>query len=101
MHDDEEVGKATALVSSGIPVILLLQHGASKPFDPNTTYMITGGLGGHGRAIAVWLAERGAFYLLFLSPSAGLKPNNLQLFMRAWDAPRLLCKEPYRRSRRS
>ena len=44
------------------------------------TYMITGGLGGLGRAIAVWLAEQGACNPLYLSPSAGLKPKHRQLF---------------------
>lgn len=49
-------------------------------FDPDGTYMMTGGLGGLGRAIAVWMAERGARHLLFLSPQAGLKPTDPELF---------------------
>lgn len=80
VQGDGEVDKATAIVSPITPIIPLLQHGTSKLFDPNATYMITGGLGGLGRAIAVWLAEQGACNLLFLSPSAGLKPGHYQIF---------------------
>ncbi|KAF2792570.1 KR domain-containing protein [Melanomma pulvis-pyrius CBS 109.77] len=50
-------------------------------FDPKATYMMTGGLGGLGRAIAVWLAERGARHLLFLSPTAGSRPKDTELFI--------------------
>ena len=42
--------------------------------------MITGGLGGLGRAVAVWLAELGARNLLFISPNAGSKPSHQYLF---------------------
>ena len=76
----DEVGKTTTLVPPGAPIIPLFQHGTPTLFDSDATYMITGGLGGLGRAIAVWLAEQGASNLLFLSPSAGLKPNHYQLF---------------------
>ncbi|KAL8949407.1 MAG: hypothetical protein Q9222_004476 [Ikaeria aurantiellina] len=38
-------------------------------FDPNSTYLISGGLGGLGRCIARWMASRGARNLLLLSRS--------------------------------
>lgn len=41
--------------------------------------MVTGGLGGLGRAISVRFAES-ARKLLFLSPRAGLRPHHCQLF---------------------
>ncbi|KAJ8063293.1 hypothetical protein OCU04_008523 [Sclerotinia nivalis] len=53
---------------------------ATIQFDPEATYMMTGGLGGLGRAIAVWLAERGVHNLLFLSPNSGSKPSDQRLF---------------------
>jgi NADP-dependent 3-hydroxy acid dehydrogenase YdfG len=46
---------------------------ASKPtpvFRSDRTYLLTGGLGGLGRAIAVWMVEHGARHLVFLSRSA-------------------------------
>nr|ALQ32947.1 putative polyketide synthase [Fusarium sacchari] len=36
-------------------------------FDPCASYLLVGGLGGLGRAVAVWLVERGAKHLVFLS----------------------------------
>ena len=47
---------------------------------PSATYLVTGGLGGLGKAISVRLVEKGARNLLFLSPSAGSKPAHHQLF---------------------
>jgi NAD(P)-dependent dehydrogenase (short-subunit alcohol dehydrogenase family)/acyl carrier protein len=38
------------------------------------SYLFVGGLGGLGRAIAIWLVERGAGEILFLSRSAGSSP---------------------------
>ena len=38
-------------------------------FDPMSTYVISGGLGGVGRSIAKWMVSRGARYLLLLSRS--------------------------------
>lgn len=38
-------------------------------FDPNASYLISGGLGGLGRSIARWMASRGARYLILLSRS--------------------------------
>lgn len=40
-------------------------------FDSLASYLLVGGLGGLGRAIAIWMVERGAQHLVFLSPSAG------------------------------
>jgi NAD(P)-dependent dehydrogenase (short-subunit alcohol dehydrogenase family) len=39
--------------------------------DPNATFVVCGGLGGLGRNIVTWLADRGARHLLLLSRSGG------------------------------
>lgn len=39
--------------------------------DPNSAYLLVGGMGGLGRAISSWLVEHGARHLIFLSRSAG------------------------------
>lgn len=49
----------------------------SYQFDPNASYLISGGLGGLGRSIARWMASRGARYLILLSRS-GLKTSSAQ-----------------------
>jgi len=38
-------------------------------FDPNATYVLSGGMGGLGRSAARWMVSRGARHLLFLSRS--------------------------------
>ncbi|KAL4860896.1 hypothetical protein BDV12DRAFT_208692 [Aspergillus spectabilis] len=50
-------------------------------FSPTLTYFLVGGLGGVGRAIAIWMVERGARHFLFLSRSAGTTEQD-QLFRR-------------------
>ena len=39
--------------------------------DSSASYLLIGGLGGLGRSIAVWMVQRGARHLTFLSRSAG------------------------------
>ena len=40
-------------------------------FNPKAAYLLVGGLGGLGRAVSLWMAERGARHLTYLSRSAG------------------------------
>ncbi|ERF69170.1 hypothetical protein EPUS_01127 [Endocarpon pusillum Z07020] len=49
-------------------------------FDPQASYILTGGLGGLGKAIAIWLVHRGARNLEFLSRSAGLTDDSKEFF---------------------
>uniref|UniRef100_A0A0B7KGY7 Uncharacterized protein n=1 Tax=Bionectria ochroleuca TaxID=29856 RepID=A0A0B7KGY7_BIOOC len=46
-------------------------------FERAASYLLVGGLGGIGRAVAIWLIEHGARNLVFLSRSAG-KPEDLE-----------------------
>lgn len=52
---------------------------------PEASYLLVGGLGGLGRAIATWMVERGARKLIFLSRSAG-KADGDQKFFRGLEA---------------
>ena len=45
-------------------------------FDSYASYLLVGGLGGLGRAIAIWMVECGARHLVFISPSAGARPSH-------------------------
>lgn len=48
-------------------------------FDENASYMVCGGLGGLGRAVAIWMASKGAKYLILPSRSGPQKrPEALQ-----------------------
>ncbi|KAK4495159.1 hypothetical protein PRZ48_013486 [Zasmidium cellare] len=53
-----------------------LQSAAAMPeisLRGDRSYLLVGGLGGLGRAVASWMSERGARHLLFMSRSAGDK----------------------------
>ncbi|KAK4242263.1 hypothetical protein C8A03DRAFT_40391 [Achaetomium macrosporum] len=50
-----------------VPVVPMLK--TRYHFDPNASYLISGGVGGLGRSIARWMASRGARYLILLSRS--------------------------------
>jgi NAD(P)-dependent dehydrogenase (short-subunit alcohol dehydrogenase family) len=45
-------------------------------FEPEGAYLLVGGLGGLGRAIARWMAERGARHLVVLGRNAGNEPRH-------------------------
>lgn len=45
--------------------------------DPTATYVLVGGIGGLGKAVAGLMADRGARYLLFLSRSGAKTPEDL------------------------
>lgn len=49
-------------------------------FDPEATYLLSGGVGGLGKPIAIWLAERGVKNMTFLSRSAGKSEESKKLF---------------------
>lgn len=48
-------------------------------FDPNTSYLISGGLGGLGRSISRWMASKGARNLILLSRSGNTKDSSKAL----------------------
>lgn len=47
-------------------------------FDPDATYLLTGGLGGLGKSTSTWMIEHGARSLTFLSRSAGVSEDSKQ-----------------------
>lgn len=49
-------------------------------FRPDAAYLIVGGLGGIGRAVANWLVENGARHLVFLSRSGARTPGDQAFF---------------------
>jgi hypothetical protein len=58
----------------------LLELVAPKPtavFKRDRSYLLVGGLGGLGRAVATWMAENGAGELIFLSRTARNDPEKL------------------------
>jgi NAD(P)-dependent dehydrogenase (short-subunit alcohol dehydrogenase family) len=50
----------------------------SLQFDRESSYLITGGLGGLGKGLVTWMAARGAQHFILLSRTAGLKREDVQ-----------------------
>lgn len=81
-HTAQNVGRPNILnVSQDIHLIMQqatlqddhkpLVADGSLSFDPEASYIVTGGMGGLGRAICSWMAERGARFITAISRSAG------------------------------
>ena len=46
-----------------------LAAGPGISFNPDAAYLLVGGLGGLGQAVSIWMAERGARHLVYISRS--------------------------------
>ncbi|HYB36738.1 MAG TPA: SDR family NAD(P)-dependent oxidoreductase [Mycobacterium sp.] len=61
----KQIGKVVVSVHGQVPSVV---EPAELPvrFEPEATYLITGGLGGLGRTVATWMAEQGARHLVLM-----------------------------------
>ena len=61
----KQIGKVVVSLDEGVPPIV---HPAELPvgFEAEATYLITGGLGGLGRAVATWMVDQGARHLVLM-----------------------------------
>lgn len=75
------IGKAVIQIPDPFPSNLCESDVSSLKFDPEASYLLTGGLGGLGKPIATWMVERNARSLIFLSRSAGQSDED-RLFFR-------------------
>ncbi|EGX93678.1 polyketide synthase, putative [Cordyceps militaris CM01] len=55
------------------------QSAVRAKFDPTAAYLLVGGLGGLGCSLAMWMVERGARHLVFLSRSGADRPEAVSL----------------------
>ncbi|KAJ5916858.1 polyketide synthase [Penicillium tannophilum] len=65
----EHIGKSIIEMKQGMTIKMKTQTKSSYEFSGNSTYVISGGLGGLGRHCAQWMVSRGARYLILLSRS--------------------------------
>ncbi|KAI8956900.1 hypothetical protein F5Y11DRAFT_125320 [Daldinia sp. FL1419] len=82
LEDGDHMGKIVVTFSPpslGTPIESLPQRRGIE-FDRTATYLLVGGVGGLGRSIAIWMVERGARNLMFLSRSAGQSDVSKILF---------------------
>lgn len=73
------IGKAVVRMPSDPSEITDISTASSLGFDENSTYIITGGLGGLGQVLLMWMMERGARHFILISPTAGLKNSHVEL----------------------
>ena len=80
MQQGKHIGKIVLEIRNPAGKALVENVNTSKKFgielDGTASYLLVGGLGGLGRAISVWMVQRGAKNLTFLSRSAGRGKND-------------------------
>lgn len=75
VQEDQTDGKVVLRLTEESMVPALLHNTNPLKLNPNVTYVLAGGLGGIGRALAIYLADHGARYLAFLSRTGRLLPQ--------------------------
>ena len=73
-------GKIVLQADSEETVPVMPRATISQPLDPGATYLLVGGLGGIGRALATYLVSKGARNLAFISRS-GAASDDAKEFM--------------------
>lgn len=81
MQDANRIGKVVVRLPEDTEQMPAEELTLDLSLKRNASYLLTGGMGGLGTAISTWLVERGAKSLVFLSRSAGQKPED-QAFIR-------------------
>ncbi|KAF9774942.1 hypothetical protein IL306_006990, partial [Fusarium sp. DS 682] len=69
LQDGQHIGKVVLNFPQDLSTLDAKISTSKMQFDGHASYLLVGGLGGLGRALAIWLAERGAKHLVFLSRS--------------------------------
>jgi NADPH:quinone reductase-like Zn-dependent oxidoreductase/acyl transferase domain-containing protein len=73
LQDKNRTGKIVIEFTKASPIKIRINKTPWVEFDPNSTYLIAGGLGGLGRNIAQWMVRCGAKHLILLSRSGPRK----------------------------
>ncbi|BCR95830.1 type I polyketide synthase [Aspergillus luchuensis] len=71
MQKGTHMGKIIVTIPEGGQDLPLAATTPDLTLRADASYLLVGGMGGLGRAIATWLVERGARHLIFFSRSAG------------------------------
>lgn len=73
MQRGAHIGKLVLRVTPESRVLAAPQKSIRMNLDPSSTYLLVGGLGGLGRAQALFMAEHGARHIAFISRSGGAR----------------------------
>ncbi|TFB04979.1 Asperfuranone polyketide synthase [Trichoderma ghanense] len=75
MQTEDDTGKRVLSIAQDETVSVLPRTRAAATLSPEASYLIVGGNGGLGQAVAYWMVSRGAKNLVLLSRSAGQSPK--------------------------
>ncbi|PHH93163.1 hypothetical protein CDD83_19 [Cordyceps sp. RAO-2017] len=75
MQSGQHIGKIVIRMPEEASSLASVSPRRSVSLRADRSYLLVGGLGGLGRAIATWLVEQGARQLIFLSRSAAARPE--------------------------
>lgn len=75
VQNSDHIGKAVVQIPTSFSDVTSVPRDNKLWLDSGASYLLTGGLGGLGKAISTWLVERGAKSLVFLSRNAGSSYN--------------------------
>ncbi|KAI1273287.1 hypothetical protein F5Y07DRAFT_391401 [Xylaria sp. FL0933] len=73
MQRGAHIGKLVLRITPESRVLVTPRKSIPLRLDPNSTYVLVGGLGGLGRAQALFMAEHGARHIAFISRSGGAR----------------------------
>ncbi|PBP25422.1 hypothetical protein BUE80_DR003887 [Diplocarpon rosae] len=85
MQRGQHMGKIVIVPGTGDQVKVVSPNLETSLDSADSTYLIVGGLGGIGRAMALWMIEKGAKHILLVSRSAASHPEAASLSRRAKD----------------
>lgn len=71
MRSGQHMGKIVVTMPNDVSEIPSIQPPQEIKLSSSSTYLLVGGLGGLGKAVAAWMVEKGAKSFVFLSRSAG------------------------------
>ena len=74
------IGKSIIRMPKTFPARVCTPRTVDLTLDSEASYLLTGGLGGIGKALATWMVECGARSLVFLSRSAGQSDSDKIFF---------------------
>ncbi|EON95815.1 putative polyketide synthase protein [Phaeoacremonium minimum UCRPA7] len=80
LQKGDHIGKAVVRFPDDPTAIPSISSSSETTFKADASYILTGGLGGLGKSIALWMVERGARDLIFLSRSAGKTEEDQTFF---------------------
>lgn len=78
LQHGSHIGKVVVSMTGAEAQLKAEPSATALEFDPDATYLLTGGLGGLGKSMSTWMIEHGARSLTFLSRSAGVSEDSKQ-----------------------